>query len=141
MIPSFTLSPYQEFQAQNNLLFCLPGFVTRLPGDPLYDLLNNPTPDDDFLRAGDLLPSGFNGLLNRLVVPNDEPASAWEHSLTIGDPINRLNFRLTEAQAVPATWIRVVAEFATGGEAGPDNGLRGFEITRWCSISGTQLGW
>src|SRR6266576_2982707 len=49
-----------------------PGQVTRLPGDPLYDPVNNPKSDDDFYEAG-TYPAGFNGLTNDLTVPSTEP--------------------------------------------------------------------
>ena len=107
-------SPIREFSVENGRRDPAPGGVTRLPRDPLFDAAKNPGADDDFYVRG-IYPRGFNGLTDRLVVPNDEPPSAWERALTVGDPTNRLNFRLTEAQASPGTWIRVVAEFPIGG--------------------------
>ncbi|MBL9174294.1 MAG: hypothetical protein JNL10_12220, partial [Verrucomicrobiales bacterium] len=107
-------NPLREFQIQNNRNDPPPGFVTRLPGDPLYDGANNPGVDDDFYVRG-IFARGFNGLSDRLVVPNDEPPASWERALTLGDLTNRLNFRLTEAQGSLGTWIRVVAEFSNAG--------------------------
>ncbi|MEN9675122.1 MAG: hypothetical protein RIS76_1018, partial [Verrucomicrobiota bacterium] len=106
--------PFREFQPQNNLNDLPPGRVTRVPGDAEFDPTRNPGRDDDFYVRG-IYPPGFNRLTNRLLVPNDEPSTAWEHSLTPGDRTNRMHFRLSQNQAVPETWIRLVTEFADGG--------------------------
>ena len=117
--------PYSEFRPQNNRNDPPPGQVTRLPEDPQYDPASNPEQDDDFYVRG-IYPRGFNQLSARLLVPNDEPPSAWEHSLTLGDPTNRWHFRLTERQAVPETWIRLVMEFAAGGSIVSGSVVPGF---------------
>ena len=106
--------PYDEFDAQNNLNDPPPGRVTRLPGDPEYVASANPARDDDFYTGG-LYPGGFNGLAQLLIVPSDEPAVAWEHSLTVGDRANRLHFRLTEAQVSAGSWLRFDMDLALGG--------------------------
>ena len=74
----------------------------------------NPARDDDFYTGG-LYPGGFNGLAQLLIVPSDEPAVAWEHSLTVGDRANRLHFRLTEAQVSAGSWLRFDMDLALGG--------------------------
>jgi uncharacterized protein (DUF1800 family) len=106
--------PKREFSSENWINDLPPGKVTRLPGDPLYNATNNPTADDDFYEAG-IYPAGFNGLKDVLVVPNAEPDSAWESSLTNHDLTNRVHFILTSLQAGPLSRLRLSFEFDWGG--------------------------
>ena len=103
-----------ELGLPNSLRDSAPGRVTRLPGDSLFQAVGNPGPDDDFYFAGSY-PAGFNGLTLPLSVPNDEPSSAWERALTLGDPNNRMHFTLDPAQASGSSPLRLTAEFAFGG--------------------------
>ncbi|MBN8248261.1 MAG: hypothetical protein J0L84_12560 [Verrucomicrobia bacterium] len=109
-------NPRAEFRGENSLMDPPPGLVTRVEGDPLYDAGSLPAADDHYYVRG-LYAPGFNGLTSRLILPNDEPFSAWETALTTADPTNQIHFRLTEAQTTPGSWIRVVTEFAVGGSA------------------------
>src|SRR5437588_1507445 len=68
----FSFNLRHGFSPANDINDPPPGKVTRLPGDPLFDPVNNPLADDDFYLAG-LYPAGFNGLVGDLSVPNSEP--------------------------------------------------------------------
>jgi len=107
-------NPRAEFRAENGRVDPAPGAATRVEGDPEFDADSNPAGDDPFYVRG-IYPVGYNGLRSRLILPADEPAAAWETALTTTDPANQLHFRLTEAQAAPGGWMRVVTEFAVGG--------------------------
>ncbi|MCW5558658.1 MAG: hypothetical protein KIT22_12610, partial [Verrucomicrobiae bacterium] len=109
-------NPSGEFSPENGIQDPLPGGVTRTPSDPEFDAGTNPGADDDFFFRG-IFPRGHDGLKAHVRVPADEPAAAWEARLTRLDPVNRLHFRLTEAQADPETWMRLVVEIA-GGDSG-----------------------
>ncbi|MCW5558555.1 MAG: hypothetical protein KIT22_12080, partial [Verrucomicrobiae bacterium] len=109
-------NPYAEFRPENGRVDPAPGAVTRVEGDPQFDPASNPAADDAFYVRG-IYPAGYNGLSSRLVLPNDEPSTAWETALTSSDPANQLHFRLTEAQAAAGGWMRVVTEFALGGSS------------------------
>ena len=50
-------NPDDEFSSENYINDAKPGKVTRLPGDPLYVALTNPTADDDFYCVGNF-PAG-----------------------------------------------------------------------------------
>ena len=106
--------PYHEFGVQNNREDAPPGAVSRLSQDPLFQGSSNPGPDDDYYFAG-IYPAGFNGLETLLAVPNDEPLSAWERSLTAGDPANRIHFLLSPEQVIPGASMRLSFEFGTAG--------------------------
>ena len=110
---SSVFSQYSEFSGQNNINDARPGRVTRLPGDPQYSGTANPGRDDDFYFAGEY-PSGFNLLSAPLSVPNDEPASAWEHSHTIGDRTNRIHFVLDASQTLPQQLFRLTVDLPYG---------------------------
>ena len=105
---------YAEFTAQNNRNDAPPGLVTRLSGDPLYSASGNPAADDDFYFAG-TFPPGFNGLPGPLQVPNDEPPSAWEHSLTLGDRTNRIHLQLAPEQVTTGAALKMTVEFSYAG--------------------------
>ncbi|MBN8248433.1 MAG: ThuA domain-containing protein [Verrucomicrobia bacterium] len=109
-------NPHGEFSNQNGRNDARPGAVTRGPGDPVYDAnpSANPAADDDFYVAG-AYPAGFNGLGAPLLVPTDEPATAWERGHTEGDRTNRFHLVLGVAQTGSATRFRLTLEFATGG--------------------------
>jgi len=105
-----------EFSIQNGRNDVPPGLVTRLPGDPVYDVnpASNPGADDDFYFAG-AYPEGFNALNTPLAVLNDEPASAWERGHTEGDRTNRLHWVLTDAHVASGSAFRLHLEFYSGG--------------------------
>lgn len=107
-------NPTQEFSSENYINDAKPGQVTRLPGDPLYVATNNPTADDDFYCAG-TFPAGFNGLTSPLVVPNQEPDSAWERALTDSDLTNRVHFFMNSAQTNKLSRLRLSFELVWGG--------------------------
>ncbi|MBL9176315.1 MAG: PQQ-dependent sugar dehydrogenase, partial [Verrucomicrobiales bacterium] len=104
-----------EFTIQNGSNDLPPGKVTRLPGDPLYSELSNPTADDDFYFSGNY-PAAYNGSVGAFSVPNDEPAIAFESALTSGDRTNRLHFLLTAAQVAERARLKIAFKFAGGGE-------------------------
>ncbi len=103
-----------EFSSENSINDTRPGKVTRLPGDPLYNAGNNPAADDDFYCAG-TYPIGFNGLTTNVPVAFNEPAIAWESTLTNGDRTNRVHFFLTSAQAGVQSRLRLSLELVWGG--------------------------
>ncbi|MBL9172936.1 MAG: CotH kinase family protein, partial [Verrucomicrobiales bacterium] len=107
-------NPSGEFSVENRLNDPAPGKVTRLAGDPLYVAATNPTADDDFYTAGQY-PAGFNRLTAALVVPNDEPAIAWERAHTRGDVTNRMHFVVDPSQAVAGAEFRLSLELVSGG--------------------------
>ncbi|MBN8247486.1 MAG: hypothetical protein J0L84_08590 [Verrucomicrobia bacterium] len=107
-------APSGEFSNENGLADLPPGQVTRVAGDPLFNALNNPRRDDDYYCVG-TYPVGFNGLKASLVVPNQEPAAAWERGLAHQDRTNRAHFLLTSSQANLASKLRLNFEFAQGG--------------------------
>ncbi len=107
-------NPTAEFSSENYVNDAKPGLVTRLPGDPLYVATNNPAADDDLYCTG-TFPGGFNGLSNPLVVPNQEPDSAWERALTDGDLTNRVHFFLTSAQTNKLSRLRLSLDLVWGG--------------------------
>ncbi|MBN8246513.1 MAG: DUF1800 family protein, partial [Verrucomicrobia bacterium] len=110
--------PYRtmaEFSAENFANDLVPGRVTRIPGDPLYDPLDVAPPDDDFYFAGNY-PAGFNGLTAALPVPNPEPATAWERAHATSDRTNRIHFVLSSAQAAATARLRLTVEYPVGGE-------------------------
>jgi hypothetical protein len=108
--------PTAEFSPENNRNDLPPGRVTRLTGDPQYAAATNPTADDDFYFAG-TYPAGFNGLLNVLNVPNDEPSIAWERSQTGNDRTNRIHFILDPAQVDSGSAYRFSFELVFGGSS------------------------
>ena len=114
-------SPTNEFSQETGSSNAAPGLVTRLPGDPLYNAGTNPQRDDHFYQAG-TYPAGFNGLASTLVVPNPEPASAFERALTNTDPTNYLHFPLNAAQAGPQSRLRLTVELVEGGTWSVANG-------------------
>jgi len=99
-----------EFSAENNRVDAAPGKVTRLPGDPEYNVSTNPTADDDYYFMGNY-PAGFNGLPARLRVPTDEPTTAWERALTSNDPRNRFHFSLRDHQVAAGAALRLSFRF------------------------------
>ncbi|MFO1460435.1 MAG: hypothetical protein U1G08_13630 [Verrucomicrobiota bacterium] len=103
-------NPAGEFSAPNYLNDLPPGLVTRLPGDPQYNAGSNPLRDDDFYFTG-VYPAGFNGLTSQLLVPNDEPFSAWESMLTQSDRTNRFHFRLNAGQISASGHLQLRFEF------------------------------
>ncbi len=107
-------NPTAEFSQENSVNDARPGKVTRLPGDPLYVATNNPTADDDFYCAGNF-PGGFNSLSSPLIVPNQEPDSAWERALTESDLTNRVHFFLTGAQTNKFARLRLSLDLVWGG--------------------------
>lgn len=113
--------PTNEFSNENGNSNSGPGFVTRLPGDPLYNAGSNPTSDDHFYQAG-TFPTGFNGLTAPLVVPNAEPSSAFERALSNSDPHNYIHFILNAAQAGPQSRLRLTFELIGGGSWSPTTG-------------------
>ncbi|MFO1460104.1 MAG: PQQ-dependent sugar dehydrogenase [Verrucomicrobiota bacterium] len=118
-------SNYSEFSPPNYRNDARPGAVTRLPGDPLYVAATNPTADDDFYFKGDY-PIGFNGLTVPLVVPNDEPTSAWEYDHALGDSTNRFHFILSADQVAANARLRLSFEFPTGGTMSAGKIIPGF---------------
>ena len=107
-------APYGEFSMENGRADPAPGAVTRLPGDPSHQASGNPGPDDDYYCAG-IYPAGFNGLRFPLDVPQQEPFTAWERSLTHADRTNRIHFILSGAQANPGSRLRLNLEFSSCG--------------------------
>ena len=105
---------HAEFAIENGRADPAPGKVTRLPGDPQYATASNPTADDDFYFAG-LYPIGFNGLIQPLQVPNDEPAVAWERALTTRDRTNRMHFHLKPSQVASGARLRLRYRMSSGG--------------------------
>ncbi|MEN9676973.1 MAG: hypothetical protein RIS76_2869, partial [Verrucomicrobiota bacterium] len=103
-----------EFSSQNNINDPAPGAVTRIAGDPQYNATTNPGRDDDFYFSG-IYRAGFNNLAAPITVPNDEPSTAWESTLTQGDRTNRMHFLLSQSQLVSASRLRLSFEFAYGG--------------------------
>ncbi|MFO1461118.1 MAG: PQQ-dependent sugar dehydrogenase [Verrucomicrobiota bacterium] len=114
-----------EFSVQNGVNDLPPGKVTRLPGDPLYSELSNPTADDDFYFSGNY-PASYNGSVGALSIPNDEPAAAFESALTSGDRTNRLHLLLTAAQVAERARLKISFKFAGGGEFSNKISLPGF---------------
>lgn len=110
------VQPYREFGAQNEQRDPPPGAVTHPPEASSDASGQNPGPDDDFYFAG-TYPAGFNGLTQPLVVAADEPSFAWERSLTVTDPINRIHFQLTPAQVASGAWLRLGFEFPAARSA------------------------
>ena len=109
-------STYAEFSEQNHRNDAPPGLVTRIPGDPQFNPAANPTADNDFYFAG-IYPAGFNGLTAPLNVPNDEPFSAWERALSIGDRTNRAHFILSPTHTAAGARLRLSFEFPGGALA------------------------
>jgi len=107
-------NPTDEFSSENYANDARPGRVTRLQGDPLYNVGSNPTADDDFYFTG-IFPIGFNGLTTNLPVPFAEPNSAWERALTDGDRTNRVHSFLSSAQAGAQSRLRLSFELVYGG--------------------------
>jgi uncharacterized protein (DUF1800 family) len=103
-----------EFSVENYANDLRPGKVTRIPGDPLYNVATNPGADDDYYCAG-TFPIGFNGLTTNLPVVFQEPATAWERALTDGDRTNRVHFFLTAAQTNSLSRLRLSFELVWGG--------------------------
>ncbi|MFO1458695.1 MAG: putative Ig domain-containing protein [Verrucomicrobiota bacterium] len=118
-------NPSGEFSVENRLNDPAPGKVTRLAGDPLYVAATNPTADDDFYTAGQY-PAGFNRLTTPLVVPNDEPAIAWERAHTRGDVTNRMHFVVDPSQAVAGANYRLSLELVSGGSMSNGVPVSGF---------------
>ncbi|MBN8246829.1 MAG: CotH kinase family protein, partial [Verrucomicrobia bacterium] len=106
--------PSSEFSLQNGKNDARPGLVTRLAGDPLLNPTANPAADDDFYFTGNF-PAGFNGLGAALVVPNDEPALAWERGHTEKDTTNRFHLMLEPGHLGATASFRLTMEFPTGG--------------------------
>jgi hypothetical protein len=132
-----------EFSPENSLNNAGPGLVTRISGDPLFNALTNPAADDDYYFSG-TYPVGFNGLGSVLTVPNTEPSTAWEHSLTKSDLTNRFHFILNSSQISAGSMIRLSLEFYTGGKvvSGVNQGFGEHDILirfRNTSGTGTQL--
>jgi len=131
--------PMGEFSSENHANDPIPGKVTRIPGDPLYDAANVAPPDDDFYFSG-IYPAGFNGLTGSLVVPNPEPTTAWERAHTKADQTNRIHFVLSASQVAEAAQWRLTVELPVGGETvngqtQPGMGLHDMVI-RWRNGSG-----
>ena len=105
-------NPTGEFSNPNFINDLAPGVVTRLPGDPQYNAGTNPQRDDDFYFTG-IYPAGFNGLTSQLLVPNDEPFSAWEAFLTQADRTNRFHFRLNPGQISASGHLQLRLEFTS----------------------------
>ena len=106
--------PTNEFSQESGSSNAGPGLVTRLPGDPLYNAGTNPARDDHFYQTG-TYPAGFNGLTAPLVVPNPEPASAFERAIVNTDPNNYIHFILNAAQAGSQSRLRLTFELVYGG--------------------------
>ncbi|MEN9677948.1 MAG: hypothetical protein RIS76_3844, partial [Verrucomicrobiota bacterium] len=111
-----------------------PGRVTRLVGDPQYDAATNPGPDDDWYTTG-TYPSGFNALTANLLVPNDEPWSAFERALVPADRTNRVHFVLTSAQVAPNSVFRLSFRFHTAGSVAGGFGTHDI-VVRFKNASG-----
>ncbi|OYV05440.1 MAG: hypothetical protein CFE26_11570, partial [Verrucomicrobiales bacterium VVV1] len=111
-------APTNEFSQENGGSDAAPGVVTRIPGDPLYNAGSNPSRDDHFYQAG-TYPIGFNGLTSTLVVPNPEPATAFERALVNSNPTNYIHFPLNAAQAGPQSRLRLTFELVYGGTWSP----------------------
>ena len=107
-------NPTNEFESESGSSNAGPGFVTRLPGDPLYNVASNPDRDDHFYQAG-VYPVGFNGLIAPLTVPNPEPPAAFERALANDDPSNYIHFILSPAQASSQSRLRLTFELVDGG--------------------------
>lgn len=107
-------NPTDEFSQESGTSNAGPGLVTRLPGDPLYNAGTNPARDDHFYQSG-TYPVGFNGLTASLVVPNSEPASAFERAIVNTDPNNYIHFILNAAQAGSQSRLRLTFELVSGG--------------------------
>ncbi len=103
-----------EFSQESGNSNNAPGFVTRIPGDPLFNASSNPERDDHFYEAG-TFPIGFNGLTAPLVVPNPEPSSAFERAMTNTDPNRYIHFILNAAQASPNSRLRLTFDLIYGG--------------------------
>lgn len=56
-------------------------------------------------------------MLASLNVPKDEPSSAWERSLTLGDRTNRLHFILDGTQVTTGDGLRLTVELSYGGSS------------------------
>ena len=106
--------PTDEFSQESGNSNAGPGLVTRLPGDPLYNAGANPARDDHFYQKG-TYPAGFNGLSSSLVVPNPEPASAFERALSNTDPNDYIHFILTAGQAGSQSRLRLTFDLVYGG--------------------------
>ncbi|MBX3733378.1 MAG: PQQ-dependent sugar dehydrogenase [Verrucomicrobiae bacterium] len=107
---------FGEFSIPSGRSEPIPGSVTRLPSDPQYSAATNPGADDDFYFKG-TYPQGFNGLPSTLLVPNDEPFSAWERALTVGDRTNRFHFLLDSSQVTSSASLELALEFSHGGHS------------------------
>jgi uncharacterized protein (DUF1800 family) len=116
--------PSNEFGNESGNTNAAPGFVTRLVGDPLYNSAANPQPDDHFYQAG-TYPVGFNSLTTARVVPNPEPASAFERALTNNDPTNQIHFILNATQASLSSRLRLSFELVSGGSYSSNTGTNG----------------
>jgi hypothetical protein len=103
-----------ELGLPNNRNDLPPGAVTRLSTDPQYQAGSNPGADDDYYFEG-VYPPGFNALTAILTVPVDEPWTAWERALTLGDRTNRMHFLLDAPQVAPSVPLRLTAEFPFAG--------------------------
>ncbi|MBX3734346.1 MAG: PQQ-dependent sugar dehydrogenase [Verrucomicrobiae bacterium] len=112
--PNYPVSAFAEFSAADNARTPAPGAVTRVPGDPQYSAANNPRSDDDYYFAG-TYPAGFNGLTSTLVVPYDEPFSAWERSHGKTDPTNRIHLVLSPSQTSAGVRFQLRLEYCNGG--------------------------
>ena len=135
--------PVDEFSEEDGLTSSGPGFVTRLPGDAAYNPTTNPSRDDHFYQKG-TYPAGFNGLTAPLLVPNSEPAAAFERCLINSDPTNRIHFILNAAQASPQARLRLTFELVDGRLWSPGTGRgEGFGqhdvALRWLNSAGNTL--
>ncbi len=114
-------SPTDEFSSDNGSSNVGPGRVTRLPADPQYDAVNNPTRDDHFYQIG-TYPSGYNNLTSPLQVPFAEPDKAFERSITNADPENRIHFMLNAGEASANSRLRLTFDLISGGSWSPVTG-------------------
>ncbi|MCW5559289.1 MAG: hypothetical protein KIT22_15850, partial [Verrucomicrobiae bacterium] len=134
-------SPYQptaELGTPNGLNDAPPGQVTRLPEDPQY--VSPPASRDDDYYASGIYPPGYNGLTSYLVVPYDEPFTAWESSLTHNDRTNRFHFRLRDEQTDETGHLQLRFEFTSGNAVSNGVALPGFNehdvVVRFRNLQG-----
>ena len=106
--------PTGEFSQESGGSNAAPGYITRIPGDPLYNAANNPDRDDHFYQAG-TYPIGFNGLSSQLVVPNPEPTSAFERAMSNTDTKKLVHFIMNASQAGAQSRLRLTFELIWGG--------------------------
>lgn len=137
-------SPTDEFSQESGSSNPAPGFVTRLPDDPLYQAASNPERDNHFYQAG-TYPAGFNNLASVLVVPKAEPTSAFERAVTNTDPSQFIHFPLTAAQTGSQSRLRLTFELHGGGSwsesmgTGDNFGTHNLEVRFRTASSNTPI--